>query len=217
MVRAIFDGRKTQTRRIVRGVEECPHGYDRVLKVTGPLFTTVPRKHCFALASGEEAMITSPYGAAGDHLWVRERWTPIATIKGPCSGNSCVAFFDGAQKYRDGAYYAASNHGGRFNPTRYKWKPSTHMPRWASRLTLEVKRVRVERLNDISDEDAKAEGLAVPRSNMGWGLDGDMYSGTAVGAYTVLWEKINGRGSWAANPLVWVVEFRRIGKPNARA
>ena len=92
------------------------------------------------------------------------------------------------------------------NPTEGDWtrpRPSIHMPRWASRILLEITAVRVERLQDISETDAEAEGI---QEIVDAGVDHD---GTPRDAYRALWEQINGAGSWSANPLVWVVEFQR--------
>ena len=124
-----------------------------------------------------------PYGRVGDHLWVRETWAPHTW---PPTGPS----------YQ----YAADDQ----YPAPERWRPSIHMPRAASRITLEVVSVRVERLNDISEEDAIAEGC--PYGVGGWMVD------PAVGdkQFPTLWERINGPGSWDANPWVWVVEFKRI-------
>lgn len=87
------------------------------------------------------------------------------------------------------------------------WKPSIHMPRWASRITLEVTGVRIERLQDISEADARAEGIEQSERTGGW-LPGNCAA--PEWAFRELWESINGAGSWNANPWVWVVEFRRI-------
>lgn len=154
-----------------------------------------------------------PYGKPGDTLWVRETWAPLHehTADGSC-GPSCCA-------------YAADPPV--CPPVRTKWRPSIYMPRWASRLTLEVTGVRVERLQDISEEDAVAEGIESVNTgrNIGW-LDysGDAEAGTPyvtpagterawhspISSYRTLWERINGAGSWDANPWVWVVEFPRV-------
>jgi hypothetical protein len=95
----------------------------------------------------------------------------------------------------------------------WKWKPSIHMPRWASRITLEITEVRVERLQDISEEDAVAEGVEAwiktrePQFMQCRGIFCEDYHRKQ---YADLWESINGRGSWAANPYVWAVTFKRI-------
>lgn len=134
-----------------------------------------------------------PYGAPGDRLWVRETWNT----------------FEGWAGY----FYAADDHsfgiGADDDPDHIaehavRWRPSIHMPRAVSRITLEITAVRVERLQDISEADAWAEGIP-----------GDLLhraQGWAPRAYQFLWEQINGPGSWDANPWVWVVEFRRVEK-----
>jgi len=130
-----------------------------------------------------------PYGEAGDRLWVRETWKPWPNTAGP--------EFRGPDDM--GAIYAATwdKSGG------YGWKPSIHMPRWASRLLLEVVSVRVERVQDIGEADARAEGVDhIPAAPAAL---------THRAAFSGLWNSINsGRGySWTVNPWVWVVEFRR--------
>lgn len=99
------------------------------------------------------------------------------------------------------------------------WRPSIHMPRWASRITLEVTDVRVERLQDISEKDAQAEGIERTEDFFGcpcWRVYGEPDGADVVapddpiGSYRSLWESINGPGSWEANPWVWVVSFRRL-------
>lgn len=91
-------------------------------------------------------------------------------------------------------------------PGILRWRPSIHMPRWASRITLEIVDIRVQRVQDISGPDCWAEGIA----RAGW--DCERY-GSVVECYRDLWESINGPGSWDVNPWVWVVEFHRLFLP----
>ena len=111
-------------------------------------------------------------------------------------------------------YAATEDRGGLL------WRPSTHMPRWASRITLEVTGVLVERLQDISEKDAQAEGIERTEDFFGcpcWRVYGEPDGGDVVapddpiGSYRSLWESINGPGSWEQNPFVWVINFRRVG------
>lgn len=163
MVRAILDGRKTQTRRIVKAkhlpfMENLLGGF----------------------LDGKWNQRPLPYGQPGDRLWVREAW---ANTRGD---DSLPTYYRSDERIED---------------LQRTWKPSIHMPRWASRITLEITGVRVERLQDISDLEARQEGLQP-----------DFY-GSVMGCkrkFIDLWESINGPGSWAANPRVWVIEFRRI-------
>ena len=150
-----------------------------------------------------------PYGQPGDRLWVRESWSPDPVADGTwnytawsgCREGQIAGVPERFQHPRFCNYAADWLHG----PIR--WTPSIHMPRWASRITLEVTGVRVERLNDISTEDAKAEGVEE--------IDGTVNLRKErmtihQHAYAQLWEQINGPGSWALNPWVWVVEFKRL-------
>lgn len=194
MVRALLSGAKSQTRRIVkdgawRNYGDCD-GDGRMVDAWD-----IDRALC-------------PYGQAGDRLWVRETWTPGAIIEGRFSGNSFVRFRDGGQKYKDGAYYRPENYRpGEFDASKFKWKPSIHMSRWACRLVLEITDVRVERLQDISREDATAEGV-------------DAWAATALPPagqledprvqFALLWQAINGATSLDANPWVWALTFRRL-------
>lgn len=129
--------------------------------------------------------ISCPYGLADGRLWVREAWR--------------------ADLYDDSTQYRATHP----SPDGVKWKPSIHMPRLRSRITLEVIGVRVERLQDISEDDAIAEGVR----NLSLVVEeygiGEMRAATPSSAYMKLWESINGPGSWNANPWVWVIEFRK--------
>jgi hypothetical protein len=146
-------------------------------------------KYGVALGLGDTRVLWDkcPYGEPGDRLWVRETW-------GPCAG---------------GIVYRAD--GATFCPDGGKWKPSIHIPRWASRITLEIESRRVERLIEISNDDAIAEGL-VYSDSCWYPTDDPKVSPwmTALGAYRDLWESINGAGSWDANPWVWVIQFSRI-------
>lgn len=185
-VRAILDGRKTQTRRVVKPQPERRWNVE-------PDGTFCRGEHEKGEPCEEHAeRLICPYGQPGDRLWVRE--TPLNHA---LSGYSPVWFYraDDDEKPHD-----------------RKWIPSILMPRKASRITLEIESVRVERLNEISEEDAKAEGID------GWNWDGDVlpfvaanqHLHPAVLKYALLWQSINGPGSWDANPWVWVVTFRRV-------
>lgn len=134
-----------------------------------------------------------PYGKRGDRLWVKETYS------------SHGAFGDNGR-----ITYRADLGDSAKEPHGLKWKPSIFCPRKASRITLEIVSVRVERLQDISGEDAKAEGMDVVRNEWA-GACGDFdESLTDIELYQILWESINGPGSWAANPWVWVIEFKRV-------
>jgi hypothetical protein len=179
------------------------------------------------------------YGEPGDRLWVRETWCPLIPEHFHESGKPRDFLSDryGTPR-RNGAAYRADSmrlDGGKlredFDSERCRkelgyprWTPAIHMPRWASRLTLEVTGVRVERLQAITEEDARAEGASSGLPDDGrasdialnewcrWTkrLDPRAGVGSQRGAFAYLWEKINGRGAWAVNPWVWVVEFRRV-------
>lgn len=138
-----------------------------------------------------------PYGVVGDRLWVREAYcvtTGDAGTHGLLYRGQCVEF----------------------PSLKPIWKPSIHMPRWACRTVLEITEIRVQRLQDISEEDAKAEGIEY-HNGLGVGHSGYRHIsshgyvyGTATEAYRVLWESINGEGSCEENPWVWALTFKRI-------
>lgn len=184
MVRAILEGRKTQTRRVVKikadGIEP-PETYAGEWQ---------PWKNGERLPT-----ITCPYGEPPDRLWVRESWTPIPAMKP--SG-----YFTDPKWVNRTCWYAADND----RPTwGGKWRPSIHMPRSESRITLEVTDVRVERLREITPGDAQREGVEgyAKQHNLG---------GYWTTAFARLWDVLNGpRGfAWASNPWVWVVQFKVI-------
>lgn len=183
MVRAIVDGRKTQTRRIAK-------------------------------ADNSNHLLGCPFGQIGDRLWVRETFAILGNEDG------CPIDWDGnlikgdekhaARIYKASCWQEPGNYGLWSIPnrdTQYEgaWRPSIHMPRWASRISLEITAVRVERLNDISHEDAKAEGCCYGR---GGGIPD--FAVTPADHFPTLWASIYGEESWNANPWVWVIEFRRL-------
>ena len=182
MVRAILDGRKTQTRRMVKGF---------------PLQLLAPENFTPEYVADPENEFC-PYGQMFDRLWVRETWAqPAALDPGPTV-------------YR--ADYPACVPAGFENippADAIRWKPSIHMPRYACRLGLAITGVRVERLNDCSEADAIAEGIE--RDGDGWlSYAGGSCVQLPTTSYASLWDSINGAGAWEANPWVWVVEFRRV-------
>jgi hypothetical protein len=232
LVRAILEGRKTQTRRIFRFPTKCDPDYFEGWRDGSAYWNAMAQ---------EIPVIPCPFGTAGDRLYVRETW----------------AYFGGDeylyQREPKSVAYRASfrpepGQGIDYIPGG-RWRPSIHMPRWASRLTLGVTDVRVERLQDISEEDARAEGLplntVMPERwtpDDGWltpaGLDhverfpdqdcGEdlcvrhrgrpelAYVFSAREALALWWDHINGHregASWEANPWVWCVTFRRVEVP----
>lgn len=198
MVRALLDGTKTQTRRVapIRELKILQHPGDMLtwsvsfLKpVKGVLSSHSGGKLSDLQARSIIASRFNPYGQPGDRLWVRESFTDEAGGTRPYPG--------------DHIYYKADTH----QPLCERWSPSIHMPRWASRITLEITGVRVERLKDISEADAIAEGVELG------GPIGHLPTYLAAPyayQYAQLWESINGPGSWDENPWVWVLEFNRI-------
>lgn len=221
MVRAIEHGTKTQTRRVITpqwptclttsGYWGCGIAREGASYPTARHQIRSDAFHVHTrLGDGRDVFIYCPYGKPGDRLWVRETWA--------------VAHADPprilAEQRRDALTYAAewteedlaenkrivrAVPGLAATYRENRWRPSIHMPRWAARLELEITSVRVERLQDISEEDAQAEGVG----SFGW-----PYRPT----FMSLWDRINGeRAAWASNPWVWVVEFKRIEEGEAAA
>ena len=198
MVKAILDGRKTVTRRVVK--PQPPANAHQVETWHHP--DTKPRFFTWTTAgeiSDQWEPLPCPYGQPGEKLWVRETWMDLL-------GTGIERKTGDHGRYA----YAADTPPGSYGDDQrkaygLKWRPSIHMPRAASRITLEVTDVRVERLQDISETDALEEGITyndLPNN----GLD----PRRARTWYHRLWESINGPGSWDANPFVWVVEFKRV-------
>lgn len=198
MVQAIVSGRKTQTRRVMK-----PQPSENVLWSSFGFSTLTPENHIEGRGNFPEGygskFFKLKYGKPGDLIWVRE------------------TFFD-SEPFRDAPLF--------FNKERFyykadecfigdhKWKPCIHMPKDAARIWLRITNLRVERLKNITEEDAIAEGVEnITGSKYGFlctwydSETGDTILGTAETAFSYLWKSINGEQSWKENPFVWVVEF----------
>ncbi len=230
MVRAILDGRKTQTRRIVKGTD----GAVKLCKewdINGEEIFVVLGEKDHTGMNPVLGAISCPFGAVGDRIWVRETWgvvsheldedgriqpwtpdRPATVIHEMPFGNG---YYSGHAIYAaDGDFTWGDDDG--YEDGRSCWKPSIHMPRAASRILLEITDVRVERLNAISEEDAEAEGIDMEALYDSQ----DCYDCIAnhnmtgrpmvTGAFKYLWESIYGEEGWKSNPWVWVIEFKRI-------
>lgn len=223
MVQAILAGRKTQTRRVVKtqpsrraNLVSMEDGEARFCEGEHP-------KHHHCEEYDEPAFC--PYGKPGDRLWVREKFKPVASGQvrdgygevrygWAYESDGVVAWDLGTTKIYDLTNQPPTGHM-QFRTT--PWKPSIHMPRRASRITLEITAVRVERLQDITEEDAKAQGLMFHESTGGcpnWAApDAGEWQTNPRQAFRELWESIRRPGSWDgwdANPWVWAVEFKRV-------
>ncbi|ELW9486288.1 hypothetical protein SIO78_000087 [Enterobacter hormaechei] len=196
MVRAILDGRKTQTRRIMKiqpsdGFHPTHNGYDLDLNahwytpgvVDKNGYLQPAKKDVFGVADENEGY-TCPFGAVGDRIWVRETFSPVPDHEEPAGCSALLYAADGNGPYG-------------------KWVPSIHMPRWASRLTLEITCVRVERLASVSDDDAGKEGYPANPAPYGGNMDKWLW-------FRQLWDSIYPDQSFKHNPWVWVIEFKRI-------
>lgn len=214
MVRAILDGRKTQTRRVVKGVEGAD-SFTPEWDINGEQIFVVCGEKDHTQMNPVLGAISCPFGAVGDRIWVRE------TFQGPLVSEELFEEYRAyPEKFETPQYCEYAADGGARpeysdldDNLRHGWRPSIHMPRWASRILLEITSVRVERLNDISQEDAQAEGI----------IDGGCLNcgepdpcscvnpqPDATDAFAYLWQSIYGQENWDANPWVWVIEFRRI-------
>ena len=203
MVRALLAGTKTQTRRICKPAANL----SAVIEVPDPLERgQVYNGSHFGDEEGE-VQFACPYGGRGDRLWVRETWRGIVKTSAPwddCTTYGVAHYVPDEDECRRLEYAATFGEGAK------GWRPSIHMPRWASRITLEITSVRVERLQDISDADCVAEGCGALASAIGCPMTSAPGETMPRAMYRALWESINGPGSWDANPWVWVVEFRRL-------
>lgn len=215
MVRALLDGRKTQTRRIIK---DCTVGRDPISK-----FIKIEKKFigCYPEDVPELIRECCPYGVPGDRIWVRE------TFQGPLFDYDLMDSYCKDPTPFEKPEFCVYKADGVPAPEFYDaddelhccWRPSIHMPRWACRILLEITDVRVERLNAIREEDAKAEGVGaavwfsakgIPESEwMSLGYRGAMQA-SYINRFATLWESIYGEGSWKANSWVWVISFKRV-------
>jgi hypothetical protein len=211
MVRAILDGRKTQTRRIINPQpERKPVMCGWV--ASGFAEEGLPNEYGVTGCSCKE--VKCRYGF-GDHLWVRETWR----LGGEFYDCKLSVFSDPEEMLGQHVHYRVDDFEGEGENT---YRPSIFMPRWASRITIEINDIRAERLQEISEEDAKAEGwLALSEDGMsGYGDDATLHRHpeyTYRWGYKSLWNSINGPGSWDANPWVWAITFKRVEVSNAKA
>lgn len=193
MVHSILEDRKTMTRRTkdLEVINEDPDRWEYIRFFDGHA------KFCEKHNHINEQKIKCPYGKPGDLLWVREKF-------GYYQDNKTIFKYRTEVDEKERGFY--------------KWKPSIHMPKTAARIWLEITNVRVERLRDISSNDAKSEGIeyvidkitgycGYDYKNGGYNLMTTPYHG-----FRSLWEQINGEESWKANPWVWVIEFKVISK-----
>ena len=214
MALGALNGSKTQTRRVIKLPHQNPLGQWEALPWGGPNGgrlrdgSTVPAQMVIGHSRTGD-IIGYPNGQPGDRLWVREAWRVI-------EGADSTPPRDLSPAHR--IWFEADRLQ---QPGFGKFRPGMFMPRWASRTLLEITDIRVERLQDISEADAVAEGIrissAARRSDACYGIyeclmpDGKThFNDSAYDLYRILWEQINGAGSWATNPWVWVVVFKRL-------
>lgn len=224
MVRALLDGSKTQTRRVAKpklaemlewfggkSVDDDDRTLDELLGQCTE--ENGLRVWCADYPEEGSEVIRSPYGQPGDQLWVRETWA------GPLIQSVAWEEAEGISKFMYPEFCEYKADGG---PTPEfldqdenlvcRWTPGIHMPRWASRITLEITGVRLERLQDISEADSISEGIV--RQGSGWRHYSSANAGECMrfpkNSYRSLWESINGPDSWDSNPWVWVVEFKVV-------
>jgi hypothetical protein len=194
MVRALLDGKKTQTRRLISPQPD------------GPYVTCDPGDHKWYVDGGSW-ISACPHGIRSDRLWVRETWLEFDADHQPPRTAYRADMTDLGEEFRQ-AYIRSGR--------PYRWRPSIHMPRWASRITLEVEGVRIERLQQISETDARAEGtdalrghfseadIVLAARNMDQGISDPRP------LFGLLWERLHGKKApWQSNPWVWVVTFHR--------
>lgn len=214
MVQAILDGRKTQTRRVLKNakldlfIDDITWGYTA--------FT--PQRHISVRGKWVdqnkddrygESFIKCPYGKVGDRLWVREAWCkvtdPFAISEGIGYKADMDFVMDAKGRFKDGDTVWNFE-----KPEAWKFKPSIHMPRWASRITLEITNIRVERIHDISIEDIIAEGCSTTLRE-GYACE-DLRE-----QFSILWDSINAKRGfgWSENPWVWVIKFQKIDSQSA--
>lgn len=213
MVRSILYGHKTQTRRIIK-----PRGRFSLFALDDdgkPMWTD---SYILDPGNVDWRMRECPYGAPGDRLWVRETCRAMEQEDGTDGvfylADEMFRVIENSQEAAD-RWMAMSHYGGKRRSMAGVSVPAIHMPRWASRITLAVTDVRVQRLREISGQDAVAEGAGL-QDCYGPDCPNDLDGCNARGCfgarewYRDLWNTINGPGSWDANPFVWAITFERI-------
>lgn len=212
MVLAILDGKKTQTRRVMKPQplihDFCEGGKKPALE--GEFVRNGMIAVGCDIANQAMRYVNCPYGNKGDQLWLRETFATLS------NGDFLPVKPDSINSGSVDIRYRADDplHDVSADIRGYGWRPSIFMPRWASRINLEITGIRVERLQDISEDDAIAEGITGPH-DVGYQAyrvpdDSKPRYSSAISAYESLWQSINGQASWDANPWVWVVDFKRI-------
>ncbi len=191
MVRAILDDQKTQTRRVMKPQPDpCPAPRGGHWWPSNVFKTMLHVEEEMQNGKGGWGGLVGdacPFGDVGDRIWVRETWAEAG------------ASAPDLKLYRANYPAHVPTHYENVPPVEdVRWTPSIHMPRWASRILLEITDVRVEQLNDISEEDARSEGISGSTAR------------DVKEAYAALWRSIYGSDNWRANPWVWVIEFKRI-------
>ncbi|KLF39130.1 ASCH domain-containing protein [Klebsiella aerogenes] len=218
MVRALLDDRKTQTRRIVKGADGAVK-FCKEWDINGEEIFVVLGEKDHTGMNPVLGATSCPFGAVGDRIWVRE------TFQGPLFDyEQMESYLEDSSKFEKPEFcqYAADGkpapeYYDADDTLRHGWRPSIHMPRWASRILLEITDVRVERLREISQADAEAEGVGKLKKGFwknyqpGW----TEFQLTARGSFATLWKSIYGDESWYADPWVWVIEFKRIEEQTA--
>lgn len=210
MVRAILAGRKTMTRRLAWRLGSPSASAKNPYRERNRVTADGSIERCFEIWS--PWMRTNP----GDRLWVREAWSDVNTESGP----ALLFRADGNYRWCDEDAYPveyerypgcifATWGADLLRGVDGRWRPSIHMPRWASRITLEVTGVKVERLQDITNEDALAEGAL--ESELPY--VGAMTCDQARVAFSLLWDSLHGKLSWEQNPEVVCISFKRV-RPN---
>lgn len=213
MVRAILEGRKTQTRRVLKLPHNNPLGVWEATTVGGPgVYTGDGQRYPerAAIWHTRTGTTIAPAFAVGDRLWVREAWRTSASIDDTPPRD----MFPRLRPVSYEADYTSEPNDG----CRGRLRPSIHMPRWASRITLEVTAVKIERLQDISAEDAVAEGVTIREKSGDFWVPGIEHPNkdfpylsrsTPREMFAALWDTVNGSGAWGANPWVVAITFER--------
>lgn len=205
MVLAILGGHKTQTRRLFK-LPRNTVWYDG----EGGLGGEREGNLCHTKTNGwwHVSELLCPYGTDGEMLWVRETWRPGVDERGH---GLAVYKADGSARWMlcddggDGDPVGIGSAAVPYVPEKVAWRPGIYMPRWASRISLRITSIRIERLNEISEEDAEVEGSKFAMSLS----EPKQFADSARIAFAARWEALHGPGSWSENPWVWAIGFER--------